>query len=329
MNFDYDFSSSSAALIDVRMISHHPHQHHHQNQNLLHNHHSHQQLLTPYNQNMVLSRNNSSNADELNSSNHNFECLINDVDVSCIANEGKSDEENDVRFEMNANENQSMLHKNLTNIQLQHQQQSLQNQLQMQDENICFKGKQQQASSRSVTNFSMHPEINQRYSNEINSNKFYYVLMAPTSPAVKLNEDTLTYLNQGQNYELRISRSNNVSHVSSAYLSDQRQIEDIKPLIIEPKLNRNSVDSSQTTLNQIVCGNNNDSESSEKTAYQNLNDVNIQSNNSMFLSIVRVCFWDRKLQEIEQEEIKEVSYFIRKFVRSNRMIIFLFVLITR
>ena len=37
-------------------------------------------------------------------------------------------------------------------------------------------------------------------------NKFQYVLMAPTSPAVKVNEDTLTYLNQGQNYELKLTR---------------------------------------------------------------------------------------------------------------------------
>ena len=264
---------------------------------------------------MIHLRNNSTNGEDLNASSHNFECLINDVNVDCIANESvKSDEENDVRFDMNANENQSMLQKDVTNIQLQHQQQSLHNQLQMQAENICFKGKQQQANNRSVTNLcSMQAENNHRFSNEINTNKFHYVLMAPTSPAVKLNEDTLTYLNQGQNYELRISRSNNsnnnnnVSHVSSAYLSDQRQMEDIKPLIIESKINRNFVDSSQTTLNQIVCGNNNDSDSSEKTAFHNLNDVNIQSNNPMFLSIVRVCFWDRKLQEIEQDEIKEVS----------------------
>uniref|UniRef100_UPI00358F764A upstream-binding protein 1-like isoform X2 n=1 Tax=Myxine glutinosa TaxID=7769 RepID=UPI00358F764A len=33
---------------------------------------------------------------------------------------------------------------------------------------------------------------------------FQYVLCAPTSPAVKLHEDTLTYLNQGQSYEIRM-----------------------------------------------------------------------------------------------------------------------------
>ena len=42
------------------------------------------------------------------------------------------------------------------------------------------------------------------YSESIN--KFQYVIMAPTSPAVKINEDTLTYLNQGQNYELKLNR---------------------------------------------------------------------------------------------------------------------------
>ncbi|OWK15232.1 hypothetical protein Celaphus_00001221 [Cervus elaphus hippelaphus] len=33
---------------------------------------------------------------------------------------------------------------------------------------------------------------------------FQYVLCAATSPAVKQQEETLTYLNQGQSYEVRI-----------------------------------------------------------------------------------------------------------------------------
>uniref|UniRef100_A0A669DAZ4 Transcription factor CP2 n=1 Tax=Oreochromis niloticus TaxID=8128 RepID=A0A669DAZ4_ORENI len=33
---------------------------------------------------------------------------------------------------------------------------------------------------------------------------FQYVLCAPTSPAVKLHDETLTYLNQGQSYEIRM-----------------------------------------------------------------------------------------------------------------------------
>ncbi|XP_005059852.1 PREDICTED: transcription factor CP2-like protein 1 isoform X2 [Ficedula albicollis] len=33
---------------------------------------------------------------------------------------------------------------------------------------------------------------------------FQYVLSAPTSPAVRHHEETLTYLNQGQSYEIRM-----------------------------------------------------------------------------------------------------------------------------
>lgn len=36
--------------------------------------------------------------------------------------------------------------------------------------------------------------------------RFQYVLSAPTSPATKVNEETLTYLNQGQTYELKVKR---------------------------------------------------------------------------------------------------------------------------
>lgn len=48
-------------------------------------------------------------------------------------------------------------------------------------------------------------------------NKFEYVIMAPTSPAVKINEDTLTYLNQGQNYELKLNRIQNQKHLQVIY----------------------------------------------------------------------------------------------------------------
>ncbi|KAJ6651081.1 hypothetical protein lerEdw1_000829, partial [Lerista edwardsae] len=33
---------------------------------------------------------------------------------------------------------------------------------------------------------------------------FQYVMSAATSPAVKLHDETLTYLNQGQSYEIRL-----------------------------------------------------------------------------------------------------------------------------
>ncbi|KAF6737811.1 Upstream-binding protein 1 [Oryzias melastigma] len=40
--------------------------------------------------------------------------------------------------------------------------------------------------------------------NETKNPPFQYVLCAATSPAVKLHEETLTYLNQGQSYEVRM-----------------------------------------------------------------------------------------------------------------------------
>lgn len=39
--------------------------------------------------------------------------------------------------------------------------------------------------------------------------RFQYVLSAPTSPATKMNEETLTYLNQGQAYDLKIKKIGN------------------------------------------------------------------------------------------------------------------------
>lgn len=259
MNFDYDFSSASNTLMDARLMNHH-----------LHLNHSSQ-----FNHNLL--RTVSSHGDDLNASNHTFDCLINEVEsvnVDCIANENKSDEENDARFDL-------LNHQ--TNSLLQQQQQQMQND-----------GIKKQQINRANSSLCSNIEKNLRFLSSENSSKFNYILMAPTSPAVKANEDTLTYLNQGQNYELRINRINN--QFNSNYLNDQRQMEDIKPIIIESKLNKDS-----TTLNQIVCSAS-DSESAEKLSFHNLND----SNSSLYLSIVRVCFWDRKLQEIEQEEIKEV-----------------------
>ncbi|XP_064618398.1 transcription factor CP2-like [Liolophura sinensis] len=42
-------------------------------------------------------------------------------------------------------------------------------------------------------------------------NGFQYVLGAATSPAVKLNEETLTYLNQGQSYEIKVKKLGDLS----------------------------------------------------------------------------------------------------------------------
>ncbi|XP_064643797.1 transcription factor CP2-like isoform X4 [Lineus longissimus] len=43
---------------------------------------------------------------------------------------------------------------------------------------------------------------------KVNQTTFQYVLAAPTSPATKMNEETLTYLNQGQSYQLKLKQIN-------------------------------------------------------------------------------------------------------------------------
>lgn len=155
----------------------------------------------------------------------------------------------------------------------------------------------------------------------INMNKLQFLLMAPTSPAVKVNEETLTYLNQGQNYEIKLS-CNEPPHLNELQIDQNYayQNEDIKPFInLETKsietgfiLNNHS---NSTTLNQIV-RDTNEHDLSDKLPRQenNTNNQNLQldmsnQNTLVYLSVVRVCFWDRKLQEMEQDEIKEVLVF--------------------
>lgn len=41
--------------------------------------------------------------------------------------------------------------------------------------------------------------------------RFQYVLAAATSIATKTNEDTLTYLNQGQSYEIKLKKLGDLS----------------------------------------------------------------------------------------------------------------------
>lgn len=41
--------------------------------------------------------------------------------------------------------------------------------------------------------------------------RFQYVLAAATSIATKVNEDTLTYLNQGQSYEIKLKKLGDLS----------------------------------------------------------------------------------------------------------------------
>ena len=102
------------------------------------------------------------------------------------------------------------------------------------------------------------------------SNKIQYLLMAHTSPAVKVNEETLTYLNQGQSYELKFNKLN--------------------------------------TNNGLI----KKSDSDNEDLFKNQKDthrLNDSKDENMYLSLIRLCFWERKLQEIEHEEIKEVCIF--------------------
>ena len=100
-----------------------------------------------------------------------------------------------------------------------------------------------------------------------------------------------------------------------AFQTNQAYIEDIKPLIIEHKPSRDNFkdiisENTSDTLNQIVC----DSESPnnlDKMLFHDLSDAQSpiphgHNADPVYLSIIRLCFWDRKLQEIEHEEIKEV-----------------------
>ncbi|XP_048856287.1 transcription factor CP2-like isoform X2 [Brienomyrus brachyistius] len=70
-------------------------------------------------------------------------------------------------------------------------------------------GKLQASNRKIVSDVLALPIFKQEESNlpPDNENKippFQYVLCAATSPAVKLHEETLTYLNQGQSYEIRM-----------------------------------------------------------------------------------------------------------------------------
>ncbi|XP_025082076.1 transcription factor CP2-like isoform X2 [Pomacea canaliculata] len=49
-------------------------------------------------------------------------------------------------------------------------------------------------------------------------NGFQYILGAATSPAVKMNEETLTYLNQGQSYEIKVKKLGDLSELQGKCL---------------------------------------------------------------------------------------------------------------
>ncbi|KAM4730751.1 transcription factor CP2-like protein 1 [Anableps anableps] len=68
--------------------------------------------------------------------------------------------------------------------------------------------------------FLKNEEARLRAESGVKTSPFQYVLCAATSPAVKLQEETLTYLNQGQSYEIRMLNRKLVeySDISSKYV---------------------------------------------------------------------------------------------------------------
>lgn len=304
---------------------------------------------------------NNTNVNVDNIMNHQFDCLMNDVDgvnVDTIANENKNDD--DILHSSSSSSSSSssgsapryatMMNCDTLHLNVhRHHQQAQQAQLQHTPNQYGFGNLNQNSntyssnkksynktnnaannqSNTSLYSTSSNPtncaDKTTKYSNEYNSlNKYQYILMAPTSPAVKTNEDTLTYLNQGQNYELRLSLTdgvqianvNNDGNNSSAqiqpkqeqsyhYLNNDNQdtLEDIKPLIINGKANvvvNSSSNGSSNLDHQIV------DSSSQANKLSILDLSKASSTQNVYLSVIRLCFWDRKLQEIEHEEIKEV-----------------------
>jgi hypothetical protein len=259
---------------------------------------------------------------------HQFDCLINEtgVNIDTIANENKADEDIlQSSVSSSSNSSSSSFSYNMNNVSNrfnhQHQHTQLQHQLNQQNmqqtngnSNLDYSYSANSSPSNSYLSNKKFIKQDTTSLNDINyvsdknqasfanDSKFQYVLLAPTSPAVKTNEDTLTYLNQGQNYELRLSFTDSVSMNSCAKTFDNngRQdknnsnyIEDIKPLIINGKPNVSINDNN---------GNNNNGQSKFLS-----NDSNDAKTYPVYLSIIRLCFWDRKLQESEHHEIKEVS----------------------
>lgn len=197
-----------------------------------------------------------------------------------------------------------------------------------------YSGKSQQLTSATNSTsggsnqFSNGSESKGRFSTDYLSslNQFQSVLMAPTSPAVKVNEDTLTYLNQGQNYELKLSRlltppkAVAMQQPLSQGSQSGHYMEDIKPLLLDSKAGLCRTDtfkdiltesSPASTLNQLVCDADADKMlfggGQELNEEPSLSSLTGAGSDPVYLSIIRLCFWDRKLQEIEHEEIKEVS----------------------
>ena len=237
---------------------------------------------------------------EFNTSNNHFDCLINDVvdgvHVDTMSNEAKAEDD----IISMATRYESFL----TNDPISRSH-NIPNEMQ-----LNYTNSNNNSNNNHNNNYNNYMnEKNVKFSNEfLNTlNKFQYVLMAPTSPAVKSNEETLTYLNQGQNYELRLNRFNNgnlPNNTNYSHHADPSQpnynynqndarhtVEDVKPLLINGKISRNETNTTNNATNL-----------DKMRVFSNPN----ENPTLVYLSIVRLCFWDRKLQEVELEEIREV-----------------------
>jgi hypothetical protein len=133
-------------------------------------------------------------------------------------------------------------------------------------------------TSLNKPSYLLNPAV--KYSNEILNkiNRVKFLLMAPTSPAVKISEPSLTYLNQEQNYELR--------------------------LIYTELFNKHNSQSSYIDKDLKQKG-------KEFFGVKDVSDMktdNQDKNNPVFLSLLRLCFWDHKLQEKERDKIKQVLF---------------------
>jgi hypothetical protein len=249
------------------------------------------------------------------SSSNQFDYLIQDVDAPTLAaGVANIDEDNCCKFVDDDVVGNSILYNRVSCISpgLIQQQNFLQSTLSNSfyaNNNLITP--RRASRSNSITNATLNPStcyLNQniKFSNEFSTsstmNKLQYTLMAPTSPGVKINEDTLTYLNQGQNYELKLSKVSEfgmqnplINTQFSSYLHEPDEAEDIKPVILNFKSAERDQPNSDDKKNSDLNSN-----------QQSGNQMSSNENIVFHLSVIRICFWDRKLQEVEQDEIKEV-----------------------
>lgn len=75
--------------------------------------------------------------------------------------------------------------------------------------------------------------------------RFQYVLAAPTSIATKINEETLTYLNQGQSYEIKLKKLGDLSPYRGKILK-------VSIVIINYSIRYNSVKCIKTCFFQFL-----------------------------------------------------------------------------